>query len=98
MSYVKIGDVTVGALTLAFVGLLFYWFSYPEDAMQRLYSFEYRIPRSRVIVQPRPEDCDFFQEPHGLKRCGYLVVGESRLVGKDQFVDVHWARDDPQKW
>jgi hypothetical protein len=48
MSYVKIGDVTVGALTLAFVGLLFYWFSYPEDAMQRLYSFEYRIS-----AQPR---------------------------------------------
>jgi hypothetical protein len=98
MSAVKISDMTFGALILAFVSLLFYWFSYPEDAMQRLYSFEYRIPRSRVRVQPRPEDCDFFQEPYGLKRCGYLVVVDSRRVGKDQYVDVRWVRDDPKKW
>ena len=98
MSGVKIGEVIVGALILTFVGLLFYWFSFPENALQRLCSFEYRIPRSRVRVQLRPEDCNFFHEPYGLKRCGYLVVVASHFVGKDQYVDVRWARDDPQKW
>jgi hypothetical protein len=90
----KISDTTVGALTFAVVGILTYWFSYPEDARQRFYAFRFGTPQSRVTIQPRPTDCNFFEAPYGLKKCGYITVVESSLIGQDRYVEVRWVRDN----
>jgi hypothetical protein len=90
----KISDIIVGALILAFLSVLFYWFNYQEDARQRLYAFRFGIPQSRVAVQKRPTDCNFFEVPYGLKPCGYLPVVDSDSVGQDQYVQVRWVRDN----
>jgi len=73
---------TVSAIIwLALAMLVWSWFDSAWHSKVR-YSAQYDIETSRITIENKPHDCDFFVAPMGMKFCHH-----ERIIGT-----VHWAR------
>jgi len=87
-----LGENLFGWILVALGVVAFYWTFFPEESRRILYSIEYDVPSERVIVQPRPKDCDFFEVPYGSKGCDYEVAVQSYSEYGKKSVSVYWVR------